>query len=286
MQRQDVGVALHDDRPPLRRDRGPRAVEAVHHLGLLEELALGRVQVLRRLAAGHLAGAEPPYPAAYVGEREHQPAAKAIDRPAPSPPREAGLSELRRREPLGERGRAHPVPRRRREPEPEVVSRLIGDPALGEIRPGRLGLGGIPQVAAVELRGVVEQPEEPRPLGAAAVVLGRGLLVLEPDAVAVGERLDSPREVEVLGLADERDVVAAALAAEAVVDLLHGVDRERRGALVVERAAAHVAGAGAAKRGAAADEVDHVDRGLQRLQALAGDRAHAAAASAACARRA
>ncbi len=238
------------------------------------------------LAARHLTGAEPPHPPADVGQREHQAAAEPVDRPAAATPREPRLAELGGGEALGERSGAHPVPRRRREPEAVVAGGRLGDPPLLEIRPRGRGLGRLPQIPGVEAGRIVQQAQEPALFGTAALVGGRRLLVLEPDAVAVGQRLDRRGEVEVLGLAHERDVVAAPLAAEAVVDLLHRVDRERGRALVVERAASDVPGARAAKRRAGADQVDHVDRDLQGLEALPGDRAHAAEASALCARRA
>ena len=58
-ERDHVGVALDDDRPVLLRDRGPGEVEAVEHAALLEQLALGRVDVLS-LAAGRRRGASAP----------------------------------------------------------------------------------------------------------------------------------------------------------------------------------------------------------------------------------
>ena len=77
-QREHVGVALDDDRALLLRDRGPRAVEAVEQVALAEELALGRVDVLR---AQRVVLAQPPrleaaHAAARVGEREEQPPVK------------------------------------------------------------------------------------------------------------------------------------------------------------------------------------------------------------------
>src|SRR5205807_5376297 len=47
LERQHIGVPLDDDRLILLRDRRPRAVEAVEQVALAEELALGRVDVLR-----------------------------------------------------------------------------------------------------------------------------------------------------------------------------------------------------------------------------------------------
>src|SRR5665811_1261636 len=71
-----------------------------------------------------------------------------------------------------------------------------------------------------------------------------------------------------------RDRVATDAAAEAVVQLLRGVDRERRRALLVERAATAVVGAGLAQLGVLADDLDHVGGGLDLIDAGAGDERH------------
>src|SRR6185437_5061480 len=102
------------------------------------------------------------------------------------------------------------------------------------------GLAGLPQVAGVEARRVLQQRQQPALLVAALLRLGRRLLVGDLDAEAVTQPLHGGDEVEVLGVLDEADGVAAALAAETVVLLVDGVDRERRRALVVERAASGV----------------------------------------------
>jgi hypothetical protein len=73
-------------------------------------------------------------------------------------------------------------------------------------------------------------------MGAAGRVARVLRLALELYPVAVGQRLQRAREVEPLGLHHEREDVAAGAASEAVVELLDGVDPERRRALVVERA--------------------------------------------------
>ena len=79
-QRDHVRVALDHDGAVLLRDRRPREMEAVEHVALLEELALGRVDVLalERIVVVELAGLEPDHPAARVGEREHQPRREVV----------------------------------------------------------------------------------------------------------------------------------------------------------------------------------------------------------------
>src|SRR5262249_41942675 len=80
---------------------------------------------------------------------------------------------------------------------------------------------------------------------ALAVLPDVGVVVAERDAGARRQTLDGFDEVQLLGLANERDRVAALLAAEAVPDQQLGIDRERRGLLGVERAQAHEAAADA-----------------------------------------
>ena len=81
----------------------------------------------------------------------------------------------------------------------------------------------------------------------------------------VGEELDRAREVERLGLLYEADRVTALAAAEAVVELLLDVDRERRRALVMERAQPDHPAAGTPQLGASPDQLDHVHGVLDAL---------------------
>jgi hypothetical protein len=102
----------------------------------------------------------------------------------------------------------------------------------------------LPQHPLVVDAGLLEELEQA--LAALAVGVGpaAGLFVVELHAETVGQRLDRLGEVEVLLLFDEREQVAALAAAEAVVELLARVDRERRRLFFVKRAAPHVVGAG------------------------------------------
>jgi hypothetical protein len=85
------------------------------------------------------------------------------------------------------------------------------------------------------------------------------LLPLDPHPRALGQQLHGLLELERLGLLDELEGVAALAAAEAVVQLLLGVDRERGGALVVERAQPGPARADPAQVRLLANQLDHVD---------------------------
>jgi hypothetical protein len=84
----------------------------------------------------------------------------------------------------------------------------------------------LPEHALVERGGLLEQREQAVPAASPSVRARRSFLVLERNVEAVGEPLDRAHEVEPLGLADERDRVAADAAAEAVVGAAVGRDRE------------------------------------------------------------
>ena len=120
-------------------------------------------------------------------------------------------------------------------------------------------------MALEEGGGLVEHGVEPLATLARLVGLRRALLVLDLDPEPLREPLDRADEVEPLRLAHEGDDVAALAAAEAVVEVEVGIDREARRPLLVERAATHVARARAlAERGSLADDVDDV-RGVDHV---------------------
>ena len=223
----------------------------------MEELALRRVDVLalQRVVLAQLARLEADDPAASVGEREHQPRREVV---VSTRVREAGALQLLAREALLLRLGRETAPRR--EPEPELPADGLAEAAALEVRAHRRAGGRLPQVPLVERGGLVEHGVEPVAPLARLLELRRGLLVLERDAEALREPLDGAGEVEALGLAHERDHVAALAAAEAVVELVGRVDREARRPLLVERAAAGVPRARLPQRGPAGDDLDHVGR--------------------------
>ena len=267
VEREDVRVALDDERPLLLGNGGAGPVEAVDDRALAEHLSLRRVHVLR---GNRIVVAEPPRPEAEhaapgVGQRKDEPAGEVV---VPAAVDEAGCDELVLRVALAA-GLLRQHGAAGRQAEPELPADLLLQAALGQVRPHRLARVRLPEVALVEARRLLEEGEEPFPTGPAGLVLRRRLLVLERDPVAVGEPLDGLDEVEPLRLLHERDQVAALAAAEAVVELPDRVDGEARRLLLVERAAAAPLGACAPKLRARADDLDHVggrlylvDRGL------------------------
>ena len=162
----------------------------------------------------------------------------------------------------------------RRQPEPELAADLLAEPAPGEVLAHRLARGGLPEVALVEARRLLEQREQPLAPLALGVLARRLVLVLQLDAEPLGEPLDRAREVEVLRLADERDRVALRAAAEAVVELVDRVHREARRPLLVEGAAGRPARAGLAQLRPPTDQLDHVDGPAHGLHGRVFDARH------------
>ena len=235
VQGQHVGVALHYVYPALLRGVLAGAVDAEQRAALAVNGALGGVHVLGLLVVAHRARAEAEHPPAGVPQREHDPRAEAVVEAAPPALAQARRLDLRLREPRPPRAQQHAVPGAGRKSHAELLQHLAPEATALEVGAGPRRLAGVPQVPAVEGGRLREQLDQPLALAPALVVAPAGV-VLQLDSVAVGELLDGVAEVEALLLLQEREDVAARLAAEAVVELLDRVDRERRRALVVERA--------------------------------------------------
>src|SRR5262249_8718686 len=184
-EREHVGVALDDHGALLLGDRGARAVEAVEQVALAEELALGRVDVLRaqRVVLAELPGLEPAYAPARVREREQQPAVEVV---VAAPVDEAGRTQLPVGEALLPRLARQGRPTRR-EPEPVLAADVLAEAAAREVLTRLLAPRRLPQVALVEARRLLEQCQQPLAPAARRVLLRRGLLVLERDAIALRE---------------------------------------------------------------------------------------------------
>ena len=254
----------------------PREVQAVEHVPLLEELALGRVDVLpsQRIVVAKLARLEADDPPSRIVEREHQPEREVVV--AAGVRETCGLHLLDGEASLP---RFRDEPRPARETETERARALLAEPAAREVLPHRCTRLRLPEHPLEVRRRLLEQSGQPLATLACRVLARRRLLVLERDAEPLGEPLDRADEVEVLGLLDEAHDVPALAAAEAVVELADGVDREARRALLVERAAAAVSRARrTTQRGSGRDDVDHVGRGDDRVLARVLDPRHSARA--------
>jgi hypothetical protein len=113
-------------------------------------------------------------------------------------------------------------------------------------------------VPFVERRRLLQHRVQPIAAPARLLELRRDLLVLDRHTEALREPFHCLGEVELLGLANEGDDVAALAAAEAVVELLLRVDGKARRPLFVERTPADVTRARLPQLRARGDDLDHV----------------------------
>ena len=179
-------------------------MEPVQNGALVEEVALGRVHVLatQRIVLTELARLKPDHAAARVGEREHEALREVVGasrrhqaRRLQLVEREAALARLVR-EPLA-----------RRQPETELLGDLLAEPASGEVLANRRGPIPVPE-EPLEVRGrLVEHGVEALAPPPRFLHPRRCLLDLDRHAKPLRKPLDCADEVEVLGLADERDDV-------------------------------------------------------------------------------
>ena len=113
--------------------------------------------------------------------------------------------------------------------------------------------------------------------GAARVLVARHL-----HAGTLGQLIDRIEELEAVVVHQEADRGAVRAAAEAVIELLGGRDRERGRALVMERAARGVFLALSLQRHAAAHHLDDVGAGQQVVDESVGDTGHGQQGRARC----
>jgi len=249
-------------------------VEAEEGLALVVKRRLGRVEVLRLLVAEG-AGAKTQRAPAVVGERKDDAVTEAVvDAAAAAGDDEAGVEEFLRAEALADGGVAQLLPAGGRIAHAEAPADVGAETARVEVGARRGAAFALPKPTLIVDGRALEQVAETLaapPLGLAS---GAGLFVLECDAVLVGEVFDRLGEIEPLLALHEGEQVAALAAAEAVVDLLDRVDRERRRLLFVERAAAHEVGARLLELRVVTDDLDEVGSRPYLVDALAGDARH------------
>ena len=194
----DVGVALDHVHAVFLARRRLGLVEAEQGLALVVERRLRRVEVLGLLVAER-ARAEAERAPALVAEREHDAAAEAVvGAAALARDHEAGVEQVLLAEALGEGGRraASPSPGGCSPHERRGRPRRPGRAARGTRAPARPPW---PRGDALVVRGrLLEQRAQALAAPAVGVAARARLLVLERDAVPVGEVLDGLGEVEVL----------------------------------------------------------------------------------------
>ena len=271
-ERHHVHVALHHEQPLRRSPRAPRAPQPVELAALAEHRGLRGVEVLR-LAAVDDAGAESGDAPLRVVDGEGDPVAEAVVGPAAvALDEQARPDERCPRGPPGAERAEHPVPSGRREAELELGRDLPRQAAPLEVvhRPRRFRVAAeLAPEPGVRLFEHVEERLEvlARPAPAAVFAAFPGHLASDP----ARELLHRLHELHVRVVHQEADRRAVRPAAEAVVELLVGDDGERRGLLVVERAARLELLAGALQGDVVLDDFDDVDAGDEVVDEGLGD---------------
>ena len=268
-QRDHVHVALDHDQAWNLRVRLTYLPEREQLLALVEQRGLGRVEVFRPGVFGLFEdpSAERDCASAPVGDREHHAVAEVFVLAALAAFDQAGLFEqghaLRRG---AERGFQR-VP---------LIWRVAEAKALDcrHVEPARVEIGAclvaLRQLALIELRRRIEQRVQ---VGRILERARAAALVRDLEADALGQFFDSIGKLHAVVVHQKADRAAVRATAEAVVELLGRTDRERRRALVVERAARAPVAPGLAQWHALLDHLDDVDACEQFVDELGGDAA-------------
>ena len=270
-QRDHVHVALDHDQPLDLLVGLAYLPQAVQFAALVEQRGLGGVEVLGAVVLLEHAAAEGDHPATAVEDREHHPVAElVVDVAAVVLGEQAGAVE-----------QLHP---------PLVLAQCIAQAAVAIRRVADLearavlfihataiqvaaGLVAALQVALEELRGRLKRRVQ---LAAVVLLLGaaRVLAARHFHASALGQFIHRVEEFEAVVVHQEADRGAMRATTEAVIELLGGRDRERRRALVMERATRCVFLALSLQRHAAAHHLDDVGAGEQIVDESVGDTGH------------
>ena len=128
------------------------------------------------------------------------------------------------------------VPSIRRKADAKAPQALLAQPPPEQILASLLRLIRLPQILRVISRGPVEHLPQPRPSLALLLDPRILLLPLHLHPEPLGERLDRLAERKPLLLLEEREHIPLLAAAEAVIELLLRIHRERRRALIMEGA--------------------------------------------------
>ncbi len=268
--RDHVGVALDQDGVFVLLDRLLGEVEAVELALLAVDLALGRVLVLGYVLVGaQRAAAEGDHAARDVVHGEDHAVAEAVEERsvALAPERETRGHEKLLLVARCQGVVRHAVALGGAESQAELADRGVGHAArLAEVaHPDAHPLALAVEVVGEVGGGPAVEGEHRLAVVVAPLLLGRQLALLYLDAVALGHGLQRLGVGHALVLHEEGHGVAALAAAEALVDPLGRGDDERRGLLVVERAARGVVHALAPERDEVADNVHDVGGGVDAV---------------------
>ncbi len=269
VRRQHIRISLHDHRAPHLRDRRASPIDAVERAALAVELPLRRVQVLGLRVGAQRPRAESLNAPARIAYRKHDAGTKPVVLAAlPALLHETGRGELLHAEPRPLPAHEHLIPGTWRITDTESPQHLPAEPTGFEVLARFPSLGVVAQVIRIEAGGPLQQLPEPSP--SPPRLLGPRVLALALDlhAVALAERLDRLRKAQPLLLLHEAEHVPPGLAPEAVIELLPRIHRERRRALLVERAQPREPVTGAAQVRIRRDDLDDVRGILHALDRL------------------
>ena len=228
-----VGVALAHHHLVVFGDVGLRPVQPVQHLRLRVDRRLGGVLVLRRIVgAGQDPTAERERLARLGEDREHHPASERVLHLV------ALVAERQTHRLHHVGGCAQPtrqlVPVVGSPTQLELAGDIARESAPTQIVARLTGVGVVQQALVVPLDRLVHRFGELLAARPFLRLARRGVVELDPGLR--GEVLDRAGKIEVLDLLDEREHVAALVAAEALVAPRLFTDVERTALLGVERA--------------------------------------------------
>ncbi len=251
-------------------------VEGEEDVGFPEERGFGGVDVFPAAwVLAELATGEGDDVAVVVADGKHQAVAKAREKPAAiALEGEAGIDEVA----AAELVLAGPIEENRRgirgPADFPADGHFLAETTGFQVVAGVGGGGGAEEEGVEKAGGLAVEVEQASAGLAVAFFAGVEGFLDDRHVDSGGEFFDRIGEGEVLEFADEVDGIAAFFAAEAVEELVGGVDGKRGGFLVVKRAEGLEAGAGAFHGDVRADDVHDVRGGQHLLDGFPGDLGH------------
>src|SRR5579883_73751 len=264
-----IHVAFDQDDAVLLAHALFRPVQIVEHVALLIYRRFRRVQVLGLIVGGQRASAEGDDAAAAVVDRKHQAVAEdLVGAAVVALAHQAGLFDQRGRELALLEEPQQRAAAAVRVAQPELIGGFRRHAAFGEVGARGFARGRVQIRAEMLLRDLVHLVERaalPR------VLVGILRAFRHGNAVALGKGLEGFVEAQSFDLHDEVEHVAAGAAAEALVELVRGIDGKRGRLLVMEGAQAGIAvRARPFQPNVLADHADDVDRPLDLLREIHG----------------
>ncbi len=232
VQRNDVGVALHQDGFFLRAQGLTGLVEPVQNTAFMIDGRFGRVDVFGLFGIGlQQSSTEADYAACVREDRKHEPVTKAVivAMPLLAGKHQPGLFEHFRTDAGLGGGFQEGIPGVRRIAQSEAADGFRINAALFQIGTGHLSGLGYGKLLEVEAGRKTQCMVQGR-----TRIVGLFFAVGKRDAGALGQHAHGLHKANVLDLLDEGEHVAAASTAEALEDAQVRIDAEGRGFFLVE----------------------------------------------------